>query len=156
MCAQALPLLIQIVTAPNSREDDNINATENAISAIAKLIEFNSSQFDATQALTSWLSFLPIIVDVEEAAQTYTFLCQLIESNNPVILGQNNANLPKIFSVFAEVLATEMFEGEDYPVLPRIVNLLKTIESQVPADMRPALWQNVPEEYKKRLGALFH
>jgi len=155
-CAEALPRLIQVAAAPESKDDDNINATENAVSAIAKLIEFNSSKFDANQALGTWLSLLPIIVDVEEAAQSYTFLCQLIESNNQVIMGQNNANLPKIFSVFAEVLATEMFEGEDdYPVLPRIVNLLKTINSQVPAEVRPALWQNVPVEYKQRLASLF-
>lgn len=42
-CAQALPILIEVINAPKSRDPENINATENAISAVAKILKYNSS-----------------------------------------------------------------------------------------------------------------
>lgn len=42
-CATCVPLLIQIIQAPDSRSDENICATENAISAVSKILQFNSS-----------------------------------------------------------------------------------------------------------------
>lgn len=39
-----VPLLIQMIQAPDAREDSNINATENAIAAITKILQYNSSQ----------------------------------------------------------------------------------------------------------------
>lgn len=42
-CAQSIPRLIEIINAPQSREPENVNPTENAISAIAKILKYNSS-----------------------------------------------------------------------------------------------------------------
>lgn len=33
-----------MIQAPNAREDSNINATENAIAAVTKILQFNNSQ----------------------------------------------------------------------------------------------------------------
>lgn len=42
-CAQAVSRLIEVVNAPRSREVENVNPTENAISAITKILKFNNS-----------------------------------------------------------------------------------------------------------------
>lgn len=42
-CAQIIPLLVQVVNDPKSREPENINPTENAISAVTKILKFNKS-----------------------------------------------------------------------------------------------------------------
>lgn len=42
-CAQCVPTLVEIISAPQSREPENINPTENAISAITKILKYNSS-----------------------------------------------------------------------------------------------------------------
>lgn len=42
-CAQSIPRLVEIINAPQSREPENVNPTENAISAIAKILKYNSS-----------------------------------------------------------------------------------------------------------------
>ena len=42
-CAQSIQCLLAVVTAPNSREPENVNPTENAISAITKILKYNSS-----------------------------------------------------------------------------------------------------------------
>lgn len=43
-CAQIVPRLMEVVTAPNSRDPENAFPTENAISAITKILKYNSSQ----------------------------------------------------------------------------------------------------------------
>ena len=46
ICAQAVPLLIQVIQAPDSRSEDNLNATENAIAAITKILKYNASNIN--------------------------------------------------------------------------------------------------------------
>ena len=55
------------------------------------------------QVIPVWLSFLPVWEDADEAPHVYGYLCDLIDANHPLVLGQNNANLPKILALFAEV-----------------------------------------------------
>lgn len=42
-CAMVMPMLIEIILAPDARETENATVTENAISAVAKILKFNSS-----------------------------------------------------------------------------------------------------------------
>lgn len=42
-CAQCVPTLVEMVNAPHSREPENVNPTENAISAITKILKYNNS-----------------------------------------------------------------------------------------------------------------
>lgn len=41
--AENLPSLVAIIQDPNSRLAENVNATENAVSAVTKIIQFNNS-----------------------------------------------------------------------------------------------------------------
>merc|ERR1712223_1170017 len=50
ICAQAIPKLVEIIQSPNSREPENINPTENAISAVTKILKWNASGFNAEEA----------------------------------------------------------------------------------------------------------
>jgi hypothetical protein len=40
--------------------------------------------------------------DDEEAPHIYGYLCDLIQSNHPVILGNNNSNLPRIVALIGD------------------------------------------------------
>lgn len=42
-CSLVMPILIETILAPESREPENATATENAISAVAKILKYNSS-----------------------------------------------------------------------------------------------------------------
>lgn len=53
-CAHALPLLQALVAEPDSRSIDKVNATENAISAVAKIIKYNSSLIDRDETIRHW------------------------------------------------------------------------------------------------------
>lgn len=79
-CAQAIPMLFTLINQPDARSEDNLLATENAVSAVGKICHFNSSQFDVNQVLTAWVEALPIVEDEEEMnGHTYVFLCDLID-----------------------------------------------------------------------------
>ncbi len=75
----ALPLLFGIVNAPKSKIEENVVATENAISAIGKLCQFNSGLVDVNQVLPLWIEALPIENDSEEAPTVYSFFMELLE-----------------------------------------------------------------------------
>lgn len=54
VCATAMPELIKIIVSPVAREPENVNPTENAISAATKILKWNSSQIDVDEALPHW------------------------------------------------------------------------------------------------------
>ena len=45
---------------------------------------------------------LPVTEDDDEAPHIYGYLCDLIQSNHPVILGSNNGNLPRIVALIGD------------------------------------------------------
>lgn len=45
-CAEALPALFTLISAPDSRSVENNTATENAVSAVTKIFKFNKSCVD--------------------------------------------------------------------------------------------------------------
>ncbi|XP_068157334.1 importin-5 [Drosophila tropicalis] len=128
-CATIIPLLVQVINDPKSREVENINATENAISAFSKILKYNKSALtNVDELIAVWFSWLPISEDPEEAAHIYGYLCDLIEANHPVILGANNCNLPRIVSIIAEAFCTNVLEAKS-PTGTRMLTIVKQIES---------------------------
>ena len=83
--SDALPLLIKVISAPDSREKDNVNPTENCISAVTKIIRYNCIHYKSlpesimTEVLPTWLTWLPITEDHEEAPHVFGFLCDLMQ-----------------------------------------------------------------------------
>ena len=52
-CSLVMPILVETVVASNSREPENMTVTENAISAIAKILKYNSSAVTNPDAIIS-------------------------------------------------------------------------------------------------------
>ncbi|MEQ2190335.1 hypothetical protein XENOCAPTIV_028750 [Xenoophorus captivus] len=78
-CTEALPLLVGVIQAADSRSKENVNATENCISAVGKLMRSRPECVNVSEVLPHWLSWLPLKEDKEEAVHTFHFLCDLIE-----------------------------------------------------------------------------
>lgn len=76
---EAIPLLVSVIQAPDSRSKENINATENCVSAVGKVMRFRPACVDVSKILPHWLGWLPLKEDKEEAVHTFDFLCDLIE-----------------------------------------------------------------------------
>ncbi|CAB1413479.1 unnamed protein product [Pleuronectes platessa] len=132
-CTEAITLLVRVIQAAESRTKENVNATENCISAVGKVMRFRPECVNVNELLPHWLSWLPLNEDKEEAVHTFDFLCDLIESNNPIVLGPDNANLPKIFLIIAEGVANESVKSED-ACSKRLANDIRQVQ------MSTGLW----------------
>lgn len=128
-CAKALPLLIEVINAADSRSVKNANPTENAISAVTKILKYNNSQIKISDDMVlMWLNWLPVLEDDDEAPHVYGYLCDLIESNHPVVLGPNNTNLPRLVGIMAEAFSKEVIEPTK-EVGVRMTNIVRQIQS---------------------------
>ena len=78
-CASCIPLLIQVINDRESRSIENLQATENAISAVTKILKYNSSNINVDQLLPTWFSWFPVYDDAEETPYTYGYLCDFVE-----------------------------------------------------------------------------
>ncbi|KAJ5067672.1 karyopherin (importin) beta 3 [Anaeramoeba ignava] len=124
---KALDILHSAVENQDAKIDDMEFATENAISAIAKICKFQSTNVDLNRSLPLWLSYLPVLIDKEESIVTYSLLCSFIEENNPFLLGNQNQNIPQILRIFCSVIETDLINKE---ISQRIANILSQIKSQ--------------------------
>ncbi|GLV41396.1 Karyopherin beta 3 [Carabus blaptoides fortunei] len=128
-CAKALPILLEVITDPESRSIKNVNPTENAISAVTKILKYNSSQVKVVDDLIlMWLNWLPVVEDDDEAPHVYGYLCDLIEGNHPVVLGPNNQNLPRLIGIMGEAFFREVVEPI-HPVGIRMSNIVRQVQS---------------------------
>lgn len=57
------------------------------------------------QLLPIWLSWLPIWEDEAEIPHVYSFLFTLIEQSHPLIMGENNSNLPRLVYIITETVS---------------------------------------------------
>ena len=77
--SEVVPLLFQVINAQDSRSRENVNATENAVSAVAKICKYNRGNIALNEVIPAFIAALPIIEDKEEAPHVYGYLCDLIE-----------------------------------------------------------------------------
>jgi len=107
--AQCLPLLFQAVQRPNSRDDDEVYATENASASIAKILHFAPGAVANWQDVAAaWIETLPIVNDEEAAPYGYSFLAQMIEQQNPAVIAQAG----KCFTFVVLALEAETLTGQ--------------------------------------------
>ena len=133
-CVESLPILSQCISREEARSSIfESSATDNAISAVAKICKHLPQLVPYDTILPLFLSWLPIVEDREEAAIVYNYLCELIECNNEYILGQNNANLPRIVAIFAESFRLET-TSEDIQCHNRMLNIIQHIHTS------PQVW----------------
>jgi len=126
-CTQAMTLLVRVVTAPDSREEENICATENAISAAGKIIKYSPNTVNVNEAIPIWLSWLPIWEDKDEMDSVFGLFCELLESDSPAAIGNQGSNLPLIVRIIAETFHRKALP-EDSPIRPRMIQLLHKIQ----------------------------
>lgn len=79
VCAKAVPVLLQLSSVADGRTEEKIMATENAISAVAKICKYLGQVVDANSIIPSWFVTLPITEDDSEAGSVYGYLLELLE-----------------------------------------------------------------------------
>lgn len=139
LVGEALSRLNNVIRHPNAQHSDNVMAYDNAVSALGKICQFHRNSIDAAQVVPSWLSCLPIKGDLIEAKLVHEQLCLMVERSDGELLGPNNQYLPKIVSVFAEVICA----GKDLATeqtASRMVNLLRQLQQTLPPSVLASTW----------------
>ncbi|KAL4704553.1 hypothetical protein ACJJTC_016104 [Scirpophaga incertulas] len=145
-CARAVPLLAALVNDPRSRTVENLNATENAISAVAKIIKYNHSQIDRDEIIRHWLTWLPVVEDTEEAPHVYGLVCELAASGHAA-LGAPGAP-QHVVRALAEAFLRDAVPPE-HAVRPQMVALLRQIQTN--AELFNSCLMQLSNEHKEAL-----
>jgi len=124
---QAAQVMLQVCEAPEAFDDENIAATENAISAMGKLCQ--RSDTIAAALLPRWLGFLPMRVDKQEAREVHKMLVDFVAASNVHLLGASTERLPDVIVVFGKVLGTDLVTEEASGI---IGGLLKQVHQGLP------------------------
>eukprot|EP01087_Luapelamoeba_hula_P021903 TRINITY_DN773_c0_g1_i1.p1 TRINITY_DN773_c0_g1~~TRINITY_DN773_c0_g1_i1.p1 ORF type:complete len:1105 (+),score=203.93 TRINITY_DN773_c0_g1_i1:1361-4675(+) len=139
----------QVITHAESRTEENVHATENAISAWGKFCQFQGHRTDLTQALAHWISWLPVSQDVVEAKITYAQLCFFFENHHASLLGQGFANLRHVLNVIASVRNSNLVDDRTNQAFATI---LANLQRVVPEDVLNAAIAGLTPEQRAKLS----
>ncbi|KDP42089.1 hypothetical protein JCGZ_01877 [Jatropha curcas] len=138
LVGEALSRLNVVIRHPNAKQPENVMAYDNAVSALGKICQFHRESIDSSQVVPAWLNCLPITGDLIEAKVVHEQLCLMVERSDSELLGPNNQYLPKIVSVFAEVLCGKDLATEQ--TASRMVNLLRHLQQTLPPATLASTW----------------
>ena len=142
ICLSSLDTLLQVVSIPDAKSEDNITATENASAAIAKILHnFGSNLPNFDVYVANWLKTFPIIQDEEAAAFNYRFLAQLMDNNSASIQGP--ANVSQVVDHIVQALHNKSLVGKNATV---VVGSTKKLLGTLPQNEAMALFQRYPAE----------
>jgi hypothetical protein len=145
----SLARLSEACSLPNARSEDYATATENAISSVGRICVAYGNMVSLEQILPVWLHWLPVTQDEEEALMVYNNLCNFIDQAAVKILGPQYEHLPKVVSVFAEILGTSLVDGN---LTRRITTIIKGLQ-QLPPEVLQKTWSSLPPEAQAKLQA---
>ncbi|KAF7281384.1 karyopherin beta 3 [Rhynchophorus ferrugineus] len=147
--AKIVPSLVEVINDPESKDTKNINATENTISAVTKIMKYNSSQINLNELIPVWFSWLPVVEDADEAVHVYGYMCDLIEQNHQGVIGPNNSFIPRIIHIIAEAFHRDAIEAKS-PEGSRMLNIVRQVQSN------ESFFQSVVESLAPELQQALH
>ncbi|KAJ7980581.1 importin-5 [Quillaja saponaria] len=153
LVGEALSRLNVVIQNPNGLQPDNIMAYDNAVSALGKICQYHRDSIDSAQVIPAWLNCLPIKGDLIEAKVVHDQLCSMVERSDRELLGANNQYLPKIVSVFAEVLCA----GKDLATeqtIGRMINLLRQLQQTLPPSTLASTWSSLQPQQQLALQSI--
>ncbi|KAJ2897673.1 Importin subunit beta-3 [Zalerion maritima] len=137
--SSCIPALVQATQAPNARGEDQVYATENASTAIAKILHHNAQMVQNRQELVdTWVTTLPVVNDEEAAPYTYAFLAELMAEQNPAVTKAPD----QMFIFVCQALETEALQGQ---TAVRVASATKNLIQAAGVDPTPLLQQFSPE-----------
>ena len=116
-CLQGLKIAIEFQMPPQVKEKKSkvkqfMHAKDNAVSALGKIIKFQSATVDVASLIPNWLSLLPLKADLDEAKHMNEFLTTLLEQNPLFVLGQNYERFEQIVLLLSEIYDKKYLNDE--------------------------------------------
>eukprot|EP00898_Chlorokybus_atmophyticus_P005983 jgi/Chlat1/6386/Chrsp44S05759 len=149
-CNEILMRLNAVVSRPDARSGANEMATDNAVSAVGKICQYQRDATDVSKVIPAWLAYLPLRGDKVEAQLVHEQLTSMVEQQDAQLLGPSMQHLPRIVSIFAEVLAAGTELASD-KVVARMVALLRQLQQTLPPDAMAAAWSSLSQQQQATL-----
>ena len=143
--------LISIVQHKDSKLKKNSAATCNALSALFKVIKFQGNFNDSKthQLLNFWINNLPCSGDKVEAKIVHSNLIELIKSNNSLVFGDQNSNIPQLIKIFSKILYSDLIEDKTQL---DIISILKGIQKMIPSDSLQNIFNSLDQNDKENFA----
>nr|GEW71479.1 hypothetical protein [Tanacetum cinerariifolium] len=135
LIGEALSRLNAVIRHPNALHPDNVMAYDNAVSALGKVCHFHRDR------------------DVIEAKAVHELLSVMVERSDAELLGPNNQYLPKIVSIFAEILCAGKELASDQTI-SRIINLLRQLQQTLPPATLASTWSALQPQQQLALQSI--
>jgi hypothetical protein len=98
-----------------------MHAKDNAVSALGKIIKFQSATVDVKSLVPNWLGLLPIKNDVEEAKIQYEFLATLLQESPLLILGDQYQHFERIVILLSDIVQKKYVTDETGAKLASVI-----------------------------------
>ncbi|OIS98279.1 hypothetical protein A4A49_20448 [Nicotiana attenuata] len=109
---------------------------------LLKICQFHGEIIDSAQIIPAWLNCLPIKADLDDAKHVHELLCSMVERSDRELLGPNYECLPKVISVFAEVLCSEKVLATEETAI-RMIDALRHLQQTLPVVTMESAWSYI-------------
>ncbi|XP_059288685.1 uncharacterized protein LOC132042074 [Lycium ferocissimum] len=137
----------------SAREPKNIRAYDNVVLALGKICQLHGESIDSAQVIPAWLNCLPIKAELKEPKFVHELLCSMVERSDRELLGPNYQNLPKVVSVFAEVLCSRKDLATEETVNRMIIGLMY-LQQTLPPNTMESAWSYILPQQEMELKSL--
>lgn len=130
-CLQGLRVSIEFQMPAGTKEKKSKvkqfnHAKDNAVSALGKVIRYQTATIDAQAIIPGWLNLLPIKSDVEEAKIQNEILASLITEAPLVVLGDQYQRFEQVITILGDILDKKYVEQETGLKLATFIKQLAT------------------------------
>ena len=135
--------------SPDEQEEGAM-ATDNAVSALGKILGACLPGIDANAGYNLFLNALPLCVDLEESRVTIRLLCQALldPARQALVLGPGGERGAKAMHVLAQVIGTAKSATEDQPLITQAMEIL---QSALPQTSIQLVWSKISNEQQKNI-----
>lgn len=144
--------LERVIRDPVSRADPAEAATDNAMSALLKMLEFQAGCLGEKGGVYGKLvlEYLPAKCDESEARVMHSALLRLVQKGDARVMGENLSNLGRVLAIVMDVLGTA-FVDDDFARLA--IGVIKGMQTQYPAEVLQGAAAVLSEEQRQKLQA---
>ncbi|XP_049389622.1 uncharacterized protein LOC125853905 isoform X1 [Solanum stenotomum] len=150
---EAISRINVVIMHLRAHEPENQLAYDNAVSTLGKICQFHRELIESAQVIPIWLNCLPIKGDLAEAKYVHAQLCSMVERSDEKLLGSNYEHLPKIMSVFAEILCGGKHLATE-ETTNCMINLLRNLLKELQPDTLTSAWSLILPQQEMELKAI--
>eukprot|EP00752_Nemacystus_decipiens_P011318 g10058.t1 len=146
--------LVDLIGRPDAKDEDGLLVTENAVAALGTLCMSPAlaTAVDRSQLLPLWLSNLPLREDETEARIVHRTLTELVEQQDPCLLGANLGQVSMVVSVLGQILETCLLDSNaeivDTATAQRMGRALRSMQTSMPSTVMEKAWGGLTQGQK--------